>query len=96
MTTLPLSAVKARLSEIAEEVQRTHQRVQITKNGRSYVVLISAEDLASLEATVELLSDPAAMERVRQAQDDLEGGRFTTGEQMSQLMRERRAAAAGD
>lgn len=96
MTTVPLSAVKARLSEIAEEVQRTHQRVQITKNGRSYVVLISAEDLASLEATVELLSDPAAMERVRQAQDDLEGGRFTTGEQMSQLMRERRAAAAGD
>jgi len=96
MTTMPLSAVKARLSEIAEEVQRTHQRVQITKNGRSYVVLISAEDLASLEATVELLSDPAAMERVRQAQDDLEGGRFTTGEQMSQLMRERRAAAAGD
>ncbi|MGI9079248.1 MAG: type II toxin-antitoxin system prevent-host-death family antitoxin, partial [Acidimicrobiales bacterium] len=35
METLPLSAVKARLSEIADEVDRTHQRVQITKNGRS-------------------------------------------------------------
>lgn len=95
MDTLPLSAVKARLSEIADEVDRTHQRVQITKNGRSYVVLISAEDLASLEATVELLSDPAAMGRVRQAQNDIEGGDFTTGEEMEQVMRDRRDTATG-
>jgi len=96
METLPLSAVKARLSEIADEVDRTHQRVQITKNGRSYVVLISAEDLASLEATVELLSDPAAMRRVRQAQSDIDSGNFTTGEEMDQVMRSRRDAAAGE
>jgi len=96
MATLPLSAVKARLSEIADEVDRTHQRVQITKNGRSYVVLISAEDLASLEATVELLSDPAAMRRVRRAQSDIDGGDFTTGEEMDQIMRERGGAAARD
>lgn len=95
MDTLPLSEVKARLSEIADEVDRTHQRVQITKNGRSYVVLVSAEDLASLEATVELLSDPAAMRRVRQAQSDIEDGAFTTGEEMDQLLRDRRAAGTG-
>ncbi len=93
METLPLSAVKARLSEIADEVDRTHQRVQITKNGRSYVVLISAEDLASLEATVELLSDPAAMRRVRRAQSDIDARNFTTGEEMDQIMRERGGAA---
>ncbi len=45
METVPLSDAKARLSEFADDVDRTHQRVQITKNGRSYVVLISAEDL---------------------------------------------------
>ncbi|MGI8983706.1 MAG: type II toxin-antitoxin system Phd/YefM family antitoxin [Acidimicrobiales bacterium] len=89
MDTLPLSAAKARLSEIADEVDRTHQRVQITKNGRSYVVLISAEDLASLEATLELLSDPDAMGRVRQAQSDIENGNFTTGEEMERVMRPR-------
>jgi len=94
METLPLSAVKARLSEIADEVDRTHQRVQITKNGRSYVVLISAEDLASLEATVELLSDPAAMRRVRQAQSDIDDRDFTTGEDMDEIMRNRGGAAA--
>ncbi len=93
MDTLPLSEVKARLSEIADEVDRTHRRVQITRNGRSYVVLISAEDLASLEATVELLSDPAAMARVREAQSDIESGDFITGAEMDDVMRNRGGAA---
>ena len=58
MVMLPLSDVKARLSEIAEEVDRTHERVHITRNGREYVVLIAAEDLESIEATLELLPTP--------------------------------------
>jgi antitoxin YefM len=90
MDTIPLSDAKARLSEIADEVDRTHQRVQITKNGRSYVVLISAEDLDSMEATLELLGDPAAIARVLQAQADLAAGAGTSGEQMRGLMEERR------
>ncbi len=69
----------------------THQRVQITKNGRSYVVLISAEDLESMEATLELLSDPEAMARVRQAQADIARGDYATGEDMGALMDRRRS-----
>ena len=90
METLPLSEVKARLSEIADEVERTHQRVHVTRNGRSYVVLISEEDLDSLEATLELLSDPEALARVAQAQADLAAGHQTTQDQMADLMQQRR------
>ena len=71
MSTLPLSQVKARLSEIAEEVATTHQRVNITKNGRDYVVLLAAADLESIEATLELLADPDAQERVQVAEADI-------------------------
>lgn len=74
MRTLPLSAVKARLSEIAEEVDRTHERVLVTKNGRDYLVLLAAEDLHSLEVTLELLTDSTAQERVRQAEAELAEG----------------------
>ena len=95
METVPLTDAKARLSEIADEVDRTHERVQITKNGRSYVVLITAEDLESLEATVELLSDAAAMERVRQAQADIKRGDFVTGDEMAKLMAGRRRRSSG-
>ncbi len=74
MTTLPLSEVKARLSEIAEEVATTHERVQITKNGRDYVVLLAAQDLESIEATLELLSDPEAQRRIDRAEEDIVEG----------------------
>lgn len=74
MTTLPLSEVKARLSEIADEVAATHERVQVTRNGREYVVLLAAEDLASMEATLELLSDPTAQARVADSERDIEQG----------------------
>jgi prevent-host-death family protein len=70
MTILPLSDAKARLSEIAEEVRKTHDRVHITKNGREYVVLLAAEDLESIEATLELLADPEAQQRLRESEHD--------------------------
>ncbi|MDO8309894.1 MAG: type II toxin-antitoxin system Phd/YefM family antitoxin [Actinomycetota bacterium] len=90
MSTLPLSEVKARLSEIADEVDRTHERVHVTRNGREYVVLLSAEDLESLEATIELLQDDAAMERIRAADEAVAAGDGTTDEDMSALMAQRR------
>lgn len=89
MTMLPLSDVKARLSEIAEEVDRTHERVHITRNGREYVVLISAEDLESIEATLELLSDPAAQQRLAESQQEIDRGEGLTADQVEQSLRER-------
>jgi antitoxin YefM len=82
--------VKARLSEIAGEVERTHLRVNITRNGRNYVVLISAEDLESMEATLELLSDPDALARVAQAQADLAAGQQVTQAEMAAELEQRR------
>jgi antitoxin YefM len=93
MSTLPLSEVKARLSEIADEVDRTHERVHVTRNGREYVVLLSAEDLDSLEATIELLADQDAVARVREAEAAVAAGRLTTGDEMAALMRQRRERA---
>jgi antitoxin YefM len=90
MTTLPLSEAKARLSQIADEVHRTHERVTITKNGRSYLVLMSAEDLESIEATLELLADAEAVRRVEQGRDDLDAGLGTSPEDMAERMAARR------
>lgn len=89
MSTLPLSEVKARLSEIADEVDRTHERVHVTRNGREFVVLVSAEDLDSLEATIELLSDAPAAARVQSADAAIAAGDLTTGEDMAELMHQR-------
>ncbi|MBA2715579.1 MAG: type II toxin-antitoxin system Phd/YefM family antitoxin [Propionibacteriales bacterium] len=68
----------------------THERVHVTRNGREYVVLMmSAQDLESLEATIELLSDDAAMRRLREAEQDVADGDVTTLDEMGQLMQAR-------
>ena len=90
MTTLPLSEVKARLSEIAEEVAATHERVQITKNGRSYVVLMATEDLESIEATLELLSDADAQARIALAEQDIARGDVLGESEVRTLVAERK------
>jgi antitoxin YefM len=86
---LPLSDVKARLSEIAEEVDRTHERVHVTRNGREYVVLLAAEDLESIEATIELLADPAAQQRIAQSQQEIARGEGLTLDEVGQALAKR-------
>ncbi len=68
METLPLSDVRSTLSSIVERVEGTHERVTITRNGRPVAVLISPEDLEALEETVDVLSDPVAMQRLREGE----------------------------
>jgi prevent-host-death family protein len=89
MTVLPLSEAKAHLSEIADEVGRTHERVHITKNGREYVVLLAAEDLESIEATLELLSDRAAQERIARSEDEIARGEGLSVAEVERSLEER-------
>ncbi len=89
MSTIPLSEAKARLSEIADEVGRTHERVHITRNGREYVVLLAAEDLESIEATLELLADTQAQERIAAGEADFAVGEVLDERQVRALIDER-------
>jgi antitoxin YefM len=86
---MPLSEAKARLSEIADEVGRTHERVHITRNGREYVVLLAAEDLESIEATLELLADTQAQERIAASEADFDRGNMLDEQQVRALIDER-------
>ena len=62
---VPLAEVKNRLSEVVEQVESQHARVTITKHGRPAAVVISADDLESLEETLRVLSDPDLLAQVR-------------------------------
>jgi antitoxin YefM len=74
MKAVPLSEAKAHFSEIADEVIRTHERVLVTRNGQRGLVILSVEDLESIEATMELLADPDARARVAQAEAEIAAG----------------------
>jgi prevent-host-death family protein len=72
---LPLAEVKNRLSEVIETLEREHGRVVVTKHGRPAAVLVSIEDLESLEQTLEIMSNPALLEAVRDSERDIAAGR---------------------
>jgi antitoxin YefM len=61
VTSEPLRSVRDHLLEIVDRVEREHDRVVITRNGRDAAVLVSADDLAELEETLSVLSDPAVL-----------------------------------
>lgn len=68
MITLPLAEVRASLSKLVEEAERTHQRVEVTKNGRRAAVILSADDYDSLMETLDILGDAEAMAAIREAE----------------------------
>lgn len=72
---LPLADVKNRLSEVIERLEREHGRVVVTKHGRPAAVMLSLEDLESLEETLEILSDPKLLDEVRKGTRDVKAGR---------------------
>lgn len=67
METLPFSEVKAHLSEIADRVEQEHDRVLVTRNGRPVFVMMSPDDLESLEETLNIVRDPVLMESIRRS-----------------------------
>lgn len=71
---MPLADVKNRLSEVVDRLEREHGRVVITKHGRPAAVVMSVEDLEGLEETLDILSDPKLMRRIRKAQAEVAAG----------------------
>lgn len=79
MTTEALRTVRDRFSEYVDRVERHHDRIIVSRNGRPAAVLISVADLESLEETLDVLSDPEAMAGLRQAQAEVERGDVVRG-----------------
>lgn len=67
MTAEPLREVRDHFSDVVDRVERHHERVTVTRNGRPVAVLISPADLAELEETLDVLSDREALADIREA-----------------------------
>ena len=78
MTTLPLTDVKARLNELVDETARTNEPVTITRHGRPAAVLISVDDLESMEETIFWAGVPGVAEDVAQGRAEAEAGALSS------------------
>jgi antitoxin YefM len=74
MEQMPLAEVKNRLSEVVDEVEREHARVVITKHGRPAAVVMSVEDLESLEETLDIMGNESLLSDIKAAVAELRDG----------------------
>ncbi len=71
---MPFSDAKSHLSELADRVERDHDRILVTRNGRPSFVLISPDDLESLEETLDILRDPELVASIAQSRREAASG----------------------
>lgn len=79
MKSVPLTEAKEKLSALVEEADTTHEIIQITRHGRVAAVIMSADDLESLNETLHALRTPGAVEELEQADTDYARGNTVTG-----------------
>ena len=69
---MPLADVKNRLSEVVDRLEREHGRVVITKHGHpAAAVVISVEDLESLEETLDIMDSAGLLADIRESLAEL-------------------------
>lgn len=88
MTTMSLATAKAKLSALVDQVEGTHDRIVITRKGVPAAVVISPADLASLEETLDVLSDQAVMDRLAEARHEHARGEGLDEAQLRALLAE--------
>lgn len=65
MVTLSVSEAKMKLSALADSVNKTHEEVVITKNGKPIAVLISPDEFESWRETMQIRFDADFMKEIK-------------------------------
>ena len=74
---MSISDVRANLPDIVAKVGDTFGRVTITVNGQPKAIIVSAEELESLEETAEILAIPGAKKSIKQGLKEAKKGQGT-------------------
>jgi prevent-host-death family protein len=61
-----------------DELERRHEHVVITRNGRPSAVLIPAAELEAIDETLEVLQDEDILQALRESEEDVKARRVTT------------------
>ena len=93
MTTLPLADARAQLSKLVEDAATTHERFEITRNGRRAAVLLSADDYDVMQETISVLSDSALLAAHATGQEEIASGDYLDADGLTALMENARRRA---
>lgn len=82
MTTMTMADVRARFREVLDDVERTHQRVVVTRRGAPAAVIMAIDDYEAIQETMEILSDPEEVAAIREGLEAADRGELFTLEEV--------------
>lgn len=88
MTTLPLADARARLSEIVTDAETTHERFEITRNGRPAAVLLASDDYEAMKETIAVLSDSELVQSIKAGLAELRSGDYLDEDGLTEYLRQ--------
>ncbi|MDN5861121.1 MAG: type II toxin-antitoxin system Phd/YefM family antitoxin [Pseudonocardia sp.] len=88
MSTLPVADARAHLSRLIDEATTTHERFEITRNGRRAAVLLSADDYDTLQDMIAVLSDAELLTAHHEGRAAIDAGDYLDADQLTHAMRE--------
>jgi len=91
---MPLADVKAHLSELVSRVYGQHEQVTVTVHGRPSAVLVSVDDLESLEETIAVLCDGDAVAALLASEAELARGEIVSQAELVEAVAKRRRSAS--
>ncbi len=81
-----LASVKAHFGAVVESVHDNHERVIVTRNGLPVVAIVAVADLESLEETLAILEDEAALRDLARAEREAASADVMSVEEVRELM----------
>lgn len=85
-TTLPISEVRSKLAKLVDLANSLSQKTYITVKGKVKAALISAEDLESMEETLDVLSNKEEVEAIEKGIQDIKKGNLISWEEIKKDM----------
>lgn len=80
MRTANYSELRANMKHYLDGVIRDNEPLVVHRQGSESVVIMSLEDYNSMAETEYLMRSPAMIDAIRQGENDIENGRFSTME----------------
>jgi len=80
--TLTITEARRDLTKLVDRASRLMEKYVITVNGKPDAVIMSNEEYESLQETLDILSEPGALEEIRQSEKDLAEGKGVSWEEL--------------
>lgn len=80
--TISATDARAKLYDLLEEVEKLSKRVIITSHGKTKAVLVNADELESMEETLEILRDKRAMASITKSMKEVKAGKIIPFEEV--------------